>query len=188
MLSPTDYNVLLSWIILKHQCTYIKKRLELQVSSTNCRRYFLCISCRHRAVFCTELQDSVFIYHDSWGCVDTKYTVNGASVSFNKLPQKKYEKKWFKLRTYWWVQNPWGIMQLTQAHGSVLLQQPVAVKANYPRDFPMWGLGSIDAFCNCQRLHTLERGGSAENLSQPITANVLFMSGHTWSVNNKAIL
>lgn len=185
---PTDYHVLLSQLILKHRCTYIKKSLELPASSTNCRRSFLCISCRHTAEFCTELQDSVFIYHDSWGCVDTKYTVNVASVSFNKLPQKKYGKKWFKLRTYWWVQNPWGIMQLTQAHGSALLRQPVAVKANYPRDFAMGGLGSVAASCNCQRLYTLERRGSAENLSQPITANVLFMSGYTWSANNKAIL
>lgn len=35
---------------------------------------------------------------------------------------------------------------------------------------------------------TQRRGGSAEDLSQPITANVLFMSGCTWSANNKAIL
>ena len=70
-------------------------------------------------------------------------------------------------------------MQLTQAHGSVLLQQPVAVKANYPRDFPARGPGSTAASCNRQRLHPPERGGSAENLSQPITANVLFMSGYT---------
>ena len=35
---------------------------------------------------------------------------------------------------------------------------------------------------------THHRGGSAEDLSQPITANVLFMSGCTWSANNKAIL
>lgn len=47
--------------------------------------------------------------------------------------KKKYEKKYiFELRTYWWVQNPRGIMQLTQAHGSVLLQQPEPVKGNYP--------------------------------------------------------
>lgn len=46
---------------------------------------FLCISS-------SELQDGVFICHDSWGCVDTKHTVNAASIPFNKLPRKKYEK------------------------------------------------------------------------------------------------
>lgn len=31
-------------------------------------------------------------------------------------------------------------------------------------------------------------GAAAAELSQPITANVLFMAGYTWSANNKAIL
>lgn len=34
--------------------------------------------------------------------------------------------------------------------------------------------------CRCLlQAAAVERGGSAENLSQPITANVLFMSGYT---------
>lgn len=64
-------------------------------------------------------------------------------------------------------------MQLTQAHGSVLLQPPEPVKANYPGER---GRGSAAG------------GAAAAELSQPITANVLFMSGYTWSANNKAIL
>lgn len=110
------------------------------MASRSRRRNVLCTSRRQTGAFRTELRDSVFIYPDSWGCVDTKYPVNAASVSFNKLPRKKYGKKWFKLRMYWWVQNPRGIMQLTQAHGSVLLQQPVAIKANSPGSPLRWAL------------------------------------------------
>lgn len=51
---------------------------------------------RQTGALYTELRDSVFIYPDSRGCVDTKYPVNAASVSFNKLPQKK-KKVWQKM-------------------------------------------------------------------------------------------
>lgn len=81
-------NRLSRFIIRDHSkaSMYLQKgQTGAEVSLGNGRGGFLCISS-------SELQDGVFICHDSWGCVDTKHTVNAASIPFNKLPRKKYEK------------------------------------------------------------------------------------------------